>query len=70
MAGMPSNSLVSLSGRYLSFAEREEIAIPHAQGFGIREVARQIRPMPSTLSLLSLAIAPARLSIGRHQPRP
>ena len=44
MAGMPSNRLVSLSGRYLSFAEREEI--PHAQGFGIREVARQIRRCP------------------------
>jgi hypothetical protein len=29
---MPSISLVLLSGRYLSFAEREEIAILKAQG--------------------------------------
>ena len=28
--GMPSLTLASLSGRYLSFAEREEIAILHA----------------------------------------
>ena len=40
------NNLVSLSGHYLSSAEREEIAIRHAQGFGIREVARQIRRCP------------------------
>ena len=30
--GMPPISLGSVSGRYLSFAEREEIAIFHAQG--------------------------------------
>jgi hypothetical protein len=30
--GMPSLTLVPVSGRYLSFAEREEIAILHAQG--------------------------------------
>ena len=48
--GMPSNSLAPLSGRYLSFAEREEIAIRHAQGFGIREVARRIGRCPSTIA--------------------
>ena len=48
--GMPSSNLASLSGRYLSFAEREEIAILHAQGFGIREIARRIGRCPSTIS--------------------
>lgn len=33
--GMPSSSLAPLSGRYLSFVEREEIAILHAQGFQV-----------------------------------
>ena len=28
----------ALSGRYLSFAEREEIAIQHAQGAGVRQM--------------------------------
>ena len=32
--GMPPISLGPVSGRYLSFAEREEIAILHAQGVG------------------------------------
>ena len=49
-SGMPSNSLAPLSGRYLSFAEREEIAIRHAQGFGIREIAERIGRCPSTIS--------------------
>jgi hypothetical protein len=30
------------SGRYLSFAERNEIAILRAQGHGVREVARRL----------------------------
>ena len=48
--GMPSSNLTPLSGRYLSFGEREEIAIVHAQGFGIREIARRIGRCPSTIS--------------------
>ena len=32
--GMPPRNLVELSRRYLSFAEREEIALLHAQDFG------------------------------------
>ena len=48
--GMPSSDLVPLSGRSLSFAEREEIAILHTQGFGIREIARRIGRCPSTVS--------------------
>ncbi|MBF6303087.1 IS30 family transposase [Nocardia amamiensis] len=38
------------SGRYLSFAEREEIAICHAHGFGVREIARHLGRSPSTVS--------------------
>jgi hypothetical protein len=34
--GMPSVTLAPASGRYLSFAEREEIAILRAQGRGVR----------------------------------
>jgi IS30 family transposase len=39
-----------LSGRYLSFAEREEIAIQAARGCGVREMARRLRRSPSTIS--------------------
>jgi len=43
-------SLAPLSGRYLSFAEREEIAILKAKGCGVREIARQTSRSPSTIS--------------------
>ncbi len=39
-----------LSGRYLSFAERVEIALYRAQGQGIREVARRLGRAASTIS--------------------
>ena len=45
--GMPSISLTAPSGRYLSFAEREELAILRAQGHGIRKIARTLRRSPS-----------------------
>lgn len=48
--GMPSISLVPLSGRYLSFSEREDIAIWHAQGVGVCEIARRVGRCPSTIS--------------------
>jgi transposase-like protein len=48
--GMPSVSLAPLSGRYLSFAEREEIAVLRARGCGVREIARQLGRSPSTIS--------------------
>ena len=48
--GMPSISLVPLSGHYLSFAEREEIAILRAQQHGVREIARRVGRAPSTIS--------------------
>jgi IS30 family transposase len=48
--GMPPLKLVLLSGRYLSFEEREEIALLHAQKHGVREIARRIGRSPSTIS--------------------
>ena len=48
--GMPPLSLAEPSGRYLSFAEREEIAILKAQGKGVREIARAIGRDPGTIS--------------------
>ena len=39
-----------VSGRYLSFSEREEIALSRAQGAGVREIARQLGRSPSTIS--------------------
>jgi transposase, IS30 family len=39
-----------LSGWYLSFVEREEIAILRAQRCGIREIARRLGRSPSTIS--------------------
>jgi IS30 family transposase len=48
--GMPPHGLTALSGRYLSFAEREEIAILRAQHAGVREIARRLRRSPSTIS--------------------
>jgi len=48
--GMPPISLAPLSGRYLSFAEREEIAILRAQRVGVREIARRLNRSASTIS--------------------
>ena len=48
--GMPLISLDAPSGRYLSFAEREEIALLRAQDHGVREIARQLGRSPSTIS--------------------
>lgn len=48
--GMAPISLAPRSGRYLSFAEREELALLNAQGFGVREIARRIGRSPSTVS--------------------
>jgi IS30 family transposase len=39
-----------VSGRYLSFAEREDIAIWRAQELGMREIARRLNRSPSTIS--------------------
>lgn len=49
--GMPPFDInKKLSGRYLCFAEREEIALLHAQGKGVREIARSVGRDPSTIS--------------------
>ena len=52
--GMPPatcrRSAKPLSCRYLSLAEREELAILHAQGLGVREIARRIGRSASTVS--------------------
>jgi IS30 family transposase len=39
-----------VSGRYLSFVEREGIALLRAQGVGVREIARRLSRSPSTIS--------------------
>jgi IS30 family transposase len=48
--GMTPMLLVAVSGRYLSLAEREEIAVLRAQGAGVREIARRLGRDPSTVS--------------------
>lgn len=47
---MAPSTLAPLSGRYLSFVEREEISLLHARGYGVREIARRIGRSPSTIS--------------------
>ena len=46
----PFNLKHEPTGRYLSFAEREEIAVLKAQGKGVREIAREIGRDPGTVS--------------------
>jgi transposase, IS30 family len=48
--GMPPMSLAEPRGRYLSFAEREEIALDRAAGLGVRAIARRLGRSPSTIS--------------------
>lgn len=52
--GMPPSHLASsaspLSGRYLSFADREQLGLLHAGKHGVREIARQLGRAPSTIS--------------------
>lgn len=47
---MPLFMYKPVSGRYLSFAEREEIGLLRAQDVGVREIARRIGRSPSTVS--------------------
>jgi len=39
-----------LSGRYLAFTDREQIALWRVQGHGVREIARRLARAPSTIS--------------------
>lgn len=48
--GMPPLSLAEPTGRYLSFSEREEIALLKAQGRGVRAIAREVGRDPGTIS--------------------
>lgn len=48
--GMPPLSLAEPAGRYLSFDEREELALLKAHGLGVRAIARELQRDPSTVS--------------------
>jgi transposase len=48
--GMAPITQAPLSGRFLSFTEREEIAILHARGCGVCEIARRTTRSASTIS--------------------
>lgn len=60
--GVSSNGAGVVSGRYLSFAEREDIALAWAAGAGVRQIARQVGRHPSTIS--------RELRINGTGPRP
>jgi hypothetical protein len=70
--GMPPLTLAPVSGRYLSFTEREEIAVLLAGGCGVREIARQLgrrrRRSPGSCNAMPRS-APAGLNIERRPPR-
>ena len=40
----------TVSGRFLSFSEREDIAMLRARGLGVRDIARRLVRSPSTIS--------------------
>src|SRR3954454_2204275 len=48
--GMPLFLVAPVTGRYLSFAEREEIAVLNGQGCGVRKIAHRVGRDPSTIS--------------------
>jgi AraC-like DNA-binding protein len=48
--GTPLFMSNQISGRYLSFAEREEIGLLRAKDVGVREIARLLGRSPSTVS--------------------
>jgi IS30 family transposase len=48
--GMPPICLAEPSGRYLSFAEREELALLKIQDLGVREIGRRLGRPASTIS--------------------
>jgi len=48
--GMPLVTQAALSGRYLSFTEREEIALLRVRGCGVREIARLLGRSASAIS--------------------
>lgn len=48
--GMPTFLVLPVAGRYLSFEERERIALMRAQGAGVREIARDLQRDAATIS--------------------
>jgi transposase, IS30 family len=82
--GMPPIDLAESRGRYLSFGEREEIALDRAAGLGIREIARRLGRSPSTISRevargcltrrprgrYKASVAQARAEVGARRPKP
>ena len=48
--GMPPLSLAEPTGRYLSFDEREHLALLKARGLGVRAMARELKRDPGTVS--------------------
>src|SRR4051794_20991507 len=49
-SGMPPLSLAEPTGRYLSFHEREDLALLKAKGLGVRAIARELERDPGTIS--------------------
>ena len=47
---MTTIELIERTGRYLSFSEREEIALLHSKGLGVRGIARSLCRDPATIS--------------------
>lgn len=66
--GMPPITLEPPSGRYLSFAEREELALLRVQDLGIREIARRLSRSPSTISRELRRNAETRSGVLRYRP--
>jgi IS30 family transposase len=48
--GVRPSLSAAVSGRYLSFSEREDIALWRAHDLGVREIARRLGRSPSTIS--------------------
>jgi IS30 family transposase len=65
--GMSPVALAEPRGRYLSFGEREEIALDRAAGLGIREIARRLGRSPSTISREVARGCLARRPRGRYK---
>ena len=60
----------SVSGRCLSFGEREDIALFRAQGLGVGEIARRLDRSPSTVSRelrRNASTPPAMTAVGCPQ---
>ena len=71
--GMPPSTLARSSkppsGRYLSFTDREQIALWRAQGGGVREIARRLRRAASTISRgRTQCVRPAQRRHTRRRP--